>query len=146
MSLTGYGRLFPSQDLFPADGEGNLIAAPLLRSARADGRPSSWICRHCNRTRTGAVPVIGILGEPGRVVITGQARREGVMAALAQLPLDQVPVTIRHPRRESARKWPPSSPPLDLLPMTRTCRRRANHRLSVPWKGWPRSIGSSHAS
>jgi hypothetical protein len=36
---------------------------------------------------------VGVLGQPGRVVVAGQVRRKGVMAALAQLPLDQVPVS-----------------------------------------------------
>jgi hypothetical protein len=35
---------------------------------------------------------IGILCQPGRVIVARQVRREGVMAALPQLPLDQVPV------------------------------------------------------
>lgn len=38
MKLTSYDRLFPSQDLLPADGIGNLIAAPLFKRARDDGR------------------------------------------------------------------------------------------------------------
>jgi hypothetical protein len=38
MSLASYDRLFPSQDLLPAGGVGNLIAAPLFRAARQNGR------------------------------------------------------------------------------------------------------------
>jgi TOTE conflict system, Archaeo-Eukaryotic Primase domain len=34
VNLAGYDRLFPSQDLLPAGGVGNLIALPLFRSAR----------------------------------------------------------------------------------------------------------------
>ncbi len=37
MSLASYDRLFPSQDLLPAGGVGNLIAAPLFKPARQDG-------------------------------------------------------------------------------------------------------------
>lgn len=37
MKLASYDRLFPSQDLLPAGGVGNLIAAPLFRRARQDG-------------------------------------------------------------------------------------------------------------
>jgi hypothetical protein len=37
MSLASYDRLFPSQDLLPAGGVGNLIAAPLFRPARDNG-------------------------------------------------------------------------------------------------------------
>jgi hypothetical protein len=37
MTLTSYDRLFPSQDLLPAGGVGNLIAAPLFRPARRNG-------------------------------------------------------------------------------------------------------------
>jgi superfamily II DNA or RNA helicase len=35
VNLASYDRLFPSQDLLPAGGVGNLIALPLFRSARA---------------------------------------------------------------------------------------------------------------
>jgi superfamily II DNA or RNA helicase len=38
MKLASYDRLFPSQDLLPVGGVGNLIAAPLFRPARDDGR------------------------------------------------------------------------------------------------------------
>ena len=38
MNLASYDRLFPSQDLLPAGGVGNLIAAPLFKPARDDGR------------------------------------------------------------------------------------------------------------
>ncbi len=37
MDLTSYDRLFPSQDVLPAGGLGNLIAAPLARRARDRG-------------------------------------------------------------------------------------------------------------
>ncbi len=37
MSLASYDRLFPSQDLLPSGGVGNLIAAPLYRPARDKG-------------------------------------------------------------------------------------------------------------
>lgn len=37
MSLTSYDRLFPSQDVLPSGGLGNLIAAPLHGRARRDG-------------------------------------------------------------------------------------------------------------
>jgi hypothetical protein len=38
MKLASYDRLFPSQDLLPVGGVGNLIAAPLFRPACDDGR------------------------------------------------------------------------------------------------------------
>ena len=38
MKLASYDRLFPSQDLLPAGGVGNLIAAPLFKLARDYGR------------------------------------------------------------------------------------------------------------
>jgi hypothetical protein len=44
MSLASYDRLFPSQDLLPAGGVGNLIAAPLFKARapeRRDGLPGS---------------------------------------------------------------------------------------------------------
>jgi superfamily II DNA or RNA helicase len=37
MDLTSYDRLFPAQDVLPASGIGNLIAAPLQGLARRDG-------------------------------------------------------------------------------------------------------------
>jgi hypothetical protein len=37
MSLASYDRLFPSQDVLPSGGVGNLIAAPLFRPARDNG-------------------------------------------------------------------------------------------------------------
>jgi superfamily II DNA or RNA helicase len=37
MDLAGYDRLFPSQDVLPAGGMGNLIAAPLHGRSRRDG-------------------------------------------------------------------------------------------------------------
>jgi superfamily II DNA or RNA helicase len=37
MDLSGYDRLFPSQDVLPAGGVGNLIAAPLQGRLRRDG-------------------------------------------------------------------------------------------------------------
>lgn len=37
MDLASYDRLFPSQDVLPASGVGNLIAAPLQGKARRDG-------------------------------------------------------------------------------------------------------------
>ena len=38
MKLASYDRLFPSQDLLPSGGVGNLIAAPLFKPARDEGR------------------------------------------------------------------------------------------------------------
>jgi hypothetical protein len=37
MDLRSYDRLFPSQDVLPEGGFGNLIAAPLQRWRRDDG-------------------------------------------------------------------------------------------------------------
>jgi hypothetical protein len=37
MNLASYDRLFPSQDLLPAGGLGNLIASPLYRPAPQNG-------------------------------------------------------------------------------------------------------------
>jgi hypothetical protein len=37
MNLASYDRLFPSQDLLPVGGVGNLIAAPLFKPARQNG-------------------------------------------------------------------------------------------------------------
>ena len=47
MSLAGYDRLFPAQDLLPAGGVGDLIAAPLYRPARDKGATVflDWVIR-----------------------------------------------------------------------------------------------------
>jgi hypothetical protein len=37
MTLASYDRLFPSQDVLPSGGVGNLIAAPLYGKARKNG-------------------------------------------------------------------------------------------------------------
>jgi len=42
MSLASYDRLFPSQDVLPAGGVGNLIAAPLYGKARKTTPRCSW--------------------------------------------------------------------------------------------------------
>jgi hypothetical protein len=42
IDLASYDRLFPSQELLPLGGVGNLIAAPLFRPARDKGATSSW--------------------------------------------------------------------------------------------------------
>jgi hypothetical protein len=39
MNLASHDRLFPSQDLLPAGGVGNLIAAPLFRPASGPPEP-----------------------------------------------------------------------------------------------------------
>jgi hypothetical protein len=52
MDLASYDRLFPSQDVLPAGGIGNLIAAPLHGKARKDGATVSSICPPWNPTRT----------------------------------------------------------------------------------------------
>jgi hypothetical protein len=41
MDLRSYDRLFPSQDVLPDGGYGNLIAAPLQGRRRKDG-PTTW--------------------------------------------------------------------------------------------------------
>ena len=38
IKLASYDRLFPSEDLLPAGGVGNLIGAPLFKPARDEGR------------------------------------------------------------------------------------------------------------
>ena len=52
MTLASYDRLFPSQDLLPAGGVGNLIAAPLFKPARETARRSSLTWRPWSRTTT----------------------------------------------------------------------------------------------
>ena len=50
-NLGSYDRLFPSQDLLPAGGVGNLISLPLSRPARDRHERCFLIWRLLNRTR-----------------------------------------------------------------------------------------------
>jgi hypothetical protein len=52
MSLASYDRLFPSQDVLPSGGGGNLIAAPLYGKARKSGVQACYqSCSSANTTR-----------------------------------------------------------------------------------------------
>ena len=52
MNLASYDRFFPSQDLLPVGGVGNLIAAPCSGPPGTRARRSSWTWRPLNRIRT----------------------------------------------------------------------------------------------
>lgn len=52
MDLTSYDRLFPSQDVLPAGGVGNLIAAPLHGKRARTGQRCFSIWPRWNRTKT----------------------------------------------------------------------------------------------
>jgi hypothetical protein len=54
MNLASYDRLFPSQDLLPAGGVGNLIAAPLFKPARVV-QYAGRILRSCDGKSTAEV-------------------------------------------------------------------------------------------
>ena len=51
VTLASFYRLFPSQDLLPAGGVGNLIALPLFRFARDRNATVFLTWRTSNRTR-----------------------------------------------------------------------------------------------
>ena len=106
MKLTSYDRLFPSQDQLPAGGVGNLIAAPLFKPARDDGRtvfvdpgtlepyPDQWaylssLGRMSPREGERAA------GQAGRVLVGSEVTRLAPAVSSATRP---VPTPVIHAR------------------------------------------------
>ena len=71
MTLASYDRLFPSQDLLPAGGDGNLIAAPLFKPARDNGATVFLDLETLEPRGPVSLPVHPRPDDPGRT----QARR-----------------------------------------------------------------------
>ena len=106
MKLTSYDRLFPSQDLLPAGGVGNLIAAPLFKPARDDGRTvfvdpgtlepyhDQWAYLSSLRRMS---PREGerAAGQAGRVLVGSEVTRLAPAVSSATRP---VPVPVIHAR------------------------------------------------
>jgi superfamily II DNA or RNA helicase len=106
MKLTSYDRLFPSQDLLPAGGVGNLIAAPLFKPARDDGRtvfvdpgtlepyPDQWAYLS-SLGRMSPREAERAAGQAGRVLVGSEVTRLGAAASSATRP---VPAPVIHAR------------------------------------------------
>ena len=115
MNLASYDRLFPSQDLLPAGGVGNLIAAPLFtagRGERRDGVPGPGNARAA-RGPVG-VPVdrwarmtprelTRAADRAGQVAVGTEVTRLGTPVSTATRPArragDPCPAWRRHPAR-----------------------------------------------
>ena len=78
MTLASYDRLFPSQDLLPAGGIGNLIAAPLFKPAWDNGA-TVFLDLETPGTARGPVglPVPSRPDDPGRTQARCRPCREG---------------------------------------------------------------------
>jgi hypothetical protein len=97
MKLASYDRLFPSQDLLPAGGVGNLIAAPLFKPARQDGatvfldpgtlepHQDQWAYLS-TLGRMSPREVTGAADRAGRVMVGSEVKRLGSPASTATRP------------------------------------------------------------
>lgn len=105
MDLASYDRLFPSQDVLPAGGVGNLIAAPLYGRSRRDGATTLPRPGHPRAARGSmGVPVHAGPDEPARSGPGGGQGRTGHGRGGSQpdrrtgLYPDQASPTAGHPR------------------------------------------------
>ncbi len=106
MNLASYDRLFPSQDLLPAGGIGNLIAAPLFKPDRDNGRtvfvdpgtmeqhPDQWAFLSALGRMTPR-EVARAAGKAGRVLVGSEVRRLSTAVSSATQP---VPAPVIHAR------------------------------------------------
>jgi superfamily II DNA or RNA helicase len=106
MKLDSYDRLFPSQDLLPSGGVGNLIAAPLFKPARDEGRtvfldPGAL---EPYRDQWAYLSALGRMtpreagraaDKAGRVLVGSEVRRLAAVASTATRP---VPAPVIHVR------------------------------------------------
>lgn len=79
MDLASYDRLFPSQDVVPAGGVGNLIAAPLHGRARQDGA-TVFLDLATMEPHDDQWAYLSSLGRMSPAEATGVARRAGRVA------------------------------------------------------------------
>jgi hypothetical protein len=124
MTLASYDRLFPSQDLLPVGGIGNLIAAPLFKPARDNGalreRASSALERrrrvpprfrcsagpargdHWNRYASGhhVIALLHLVADLRRIPVGAGYRDE--IDTRAPLGIDSGVGPVRHPVRAHA--------------------------------------------
>lgn len=89
MNLASYDRLFPSQDLLPVGGVGNLIPAPLFRPARRTARPAPRRAGQAGR-RGGVAGSFGLVlvvaGQLGKRRLNSHLIRASRRQALAPAP------------------------------------------------------------
>ena len=94
MDLTSYDRLFPSQDVLPAGGVGNLIAAPLHGRARQDGA-TMFLDLATMEPHEDQWAFLSSLGRMSPAEIDRVARRAGQVTVGASIDRIGAPVSTR---------------------------------------------------
>jgi hypothetical protein len=94
MDLASYDRLFPSQDVLPAGGVGNLIAAPLHGRARRDGM-TVFLDLSTMEPHDDQWAYLSTLGKMSPREATRAAERAGKVAVGAQVSQIAVPSSTR---------------------------------------------------
>ena len=96
MTLASYDRLFPSQDLLPAGGVGNLIAAPLFKPARDNGA-TVFLDLETLERHEDQWAYLSTLGRMTPQELRRAADRAGKVAVAAEVTRLSVPVIDRDP-------------------------------------------------
>lgn len=94
MNLASYDRLFPSQDVLPAGGVGNLIAAPLHGRAREDGA-TVFLDLATMEPHEDQWAYLSSLGRMSPAEVNRVARRAGQVAVGAAIDRIATPVSTR---------------------------------------------------
>jgi hypothetical protein len=94
MDLASYDRLFPSQDVLPSGGVGNLIAAPLHGQARHDGA-TVFLDLATMEPHDDQWTYLSSLGRMSPSEVTRVARRAGAVTVGATIDKISAPVSTR---------------------------------------------------
>lgn len=94
MDLTSYDRLFPSQDVLPTGGVGNLIAAPLYGKARKDGA-TVFLDLSTMEPHDDQWAFLSALGRMSPAEISRVARRAGQVTVGTGIERISAPVSTR---------------------------------------------------
>jgi superfamily II DNA or RNA helicase len=94
MDLASYDRLFPSQDVLPAGGVGNLIAAPLHGKGRADGA-TVFLDLATMEPHDDQWAFLATLGRMSPAEVSRVARRAGHVTAGTSVDRVRAPVSTR---------------------------------------------------
>jgi len=94
MDLASYDRLFPSQDVLPSGGVGNLIAAPLHGKARHDGA-TVFLDLATMEPHDDQWAYLSSLGRMSPAEVTRVARRAGAVAVGATIDKISAAVSTR---------------------------------------------------
>ncbi|GAA3678512.1 DEAD/DEAH box helicase [Lentzea roselyniae] len=94
MDLASYDRLFPSQDVLPAGGVGNLIAAPLHGKARQDGA-TVFLDLATMEPHEDQWAFLSSLGRMSPAEVSRVARRAGQVTVGASIDQLNAPVSTR---------------------------------------------------